>query len=61
MVTQARGDAGSAQGGIFEERGVGGLGWRKRVGIYLGFWLEQLCGWGSFTAMGKMGSNRHFL
>lgn len=40
---------------------MGGLGWGRRVGIYLGFWLEQLCGWGSFTAMGKMGSNRHFL
>lgn len=62
VVTQARDDAGSAPGGSFGERERSGwIGVGVKVGRYLGFWLEQMGGWSSFTAMGKMGSNRHSL
>lgn len=43
-VTEARDDAGSAQGDSCGEREVGGLGRGGSVGRYLVFWLEQLWG-----------------
>lgn len=56
---EGRGDAGSARGGGHgegEEQGnwSGGKGGGERLRRLPSFWLEQLCGWGTFTAMGKM-------